>query len=161
LQKMGAASGRSSDDRTCLAVNVTLDRREIEHLLPQKGAMCLIDSSLATTGDCIVCAADASRDDHPLREGEGVSVVHAVEYGAQAAALHRLVCGLETGPASGGLLLRIRKAQFFVQWLDRLPQPLRISAQCLQASSEAATYCFEISAGETLAASGELTLKLT
>jgi len=142
-------------------VNAVLDRHRIEQLLPQKGAMCLLDSSVATTGDSIVCAADASRVDHPLREAEGVSVVHAVEYGAQAAALHRLMCGLESGAASGGLLLRIKKAQFFVPWLDRLPQPLRISARCLLASSEAATYCFEISAGETLAASGELTLKLT
>ena len=123
--------------------------------------MCLVDSVLESTPDGIVCTADAARNDHPLREPQGVPVVHAIEYGAQAAALHRLLVGLETGAVSGGLLLQVKSARFHAQWLDRLPQPLRITATCLVASAEAASYRFEVRAGDVLAASGDLTLKLT
>jgi predicted hotdog family 3-hydroxylacyl-ACP dehydratase len=137
-----------------------LSRPEIERLLPQKEAMCLVDSVLERTPDGIVCTADASRDDHPLREQQGVSVVHAIEYGAQAAALHRMLSGIEAS-VSGGLLLQVKNARFHSRWLDRLPQPLRITASCLVASSEAASYRFEVRAGDTLAASGDLTLKLS
>jgi predicted hotdog family 3-hydroxylacyl-ACP dehydratase len=137
-----------------------MGRAEIERLLPQKAAMCLVDTVLETTRDGIVCTADASRDGHPLRERQGVSVVHAIEYGAQAAALHRLLTGREAF-VPGGLLLQVKNAKFHAQWLDRLPQPLRVTASCLVASSEAASYRFEVRAGDTVAASGDLTLKLS
>ncbi len=141
-------------------MTTVLGRREIERLLPQKAAMCLIDSVSAHEGSALLCLADAARDDHPLRESEGVAVEHAIEYGAQAAALHRCLTSHQRS-AAGGLLLQIRKAEFLVRWLDRLPQPLQISAHCLLASSEAANYRFEIRGGQTVAARGELTLKLT
>jgi predicted hotdog family 3-hydroxylacyl-ACP dehydratase len=141
-------------------VSTVLSRQEIERLLPQKAAMCLIDSASADEDDALICLADAARADHPLREPEGVAAEHAIEYGAQAAALHRCLTAREQS-AAGGLLLQIRKAEFHVRWLDRLPQPLAVSARCVLASSEAASYRFEVRSGETLAARGELTLKLT
>jgi predicted hotdog family 3-hydroxylacyl-ACP dehydratase len=139
----------------------TLARHDIERLLPQKGAMCLIDAALECTPEAIVCSADASRRDHPLREAQGVPAVHAIEYGAQAAALHRLMLGQQSGSVTGGLMLQLRDVQFSVEWLDRLPQPLQITARCAMSSSEAARYRFEIHAAGSLASCGELTLRLT
>ena len=141
-------------------MNVVLDRSQIEQLLPQKGAMCLIDTAVACTEDSVVCRADAARADHPLREAGGVAAEHAIEYGAQAAALHRRLSRHDAATASAGLLLQVKHAEFHVRWLDRLAQPLQISAQCVQGTSEAATYRFEVRAGATLAASGELTVRL-
>jgi len=143
------------------ALKSALSRVEIERLLPQKGAMCLIDAALEVTADGIVCLANVRTDGHPLGEVQGVPALHGVEYGAQAAALHRLIHNGEQGKVIGGLLLQVRDLHFFVDHLDRLPQPLRISARCAMASSEIARYIFEIRAGDLLASRGELTLKLT
>jgi predicted hotdog family 3-hydroxylacyl-ACP dehydratase len=123
--------------------------------------MCLIDAVLETTGDSIVCLANVRHDDHPLGEAQGVPAQHGVEYGAQAATLHCLTRAGGQGPVTAGLLLQVRDLQVFVAYLDRLPQPLRISAQCVIASSESARYVFEIRAGDLLASRGELTLRLT
>jgi predicted hotdog family 3-hydroxylacyl-ACP dehydratase len=141
-------------------VNARLNRLQIERLLPQKGSMCLIDAVLEWTPDGITCTADAARDENPLRDDHGVSVVHSIEYGAQAAALHRLTLNQDRGKVSAGLLLQARDVSFLVEYLDRLPQPLRVSARCAMASSETARYVYEIRAEAILAASGELTLRL-
>jgi predicted hotdog family 3-hydroxylacyl-ACP dehydratase len=141
-------------------VNARLNRLQIERLLPQKGSMCLIDAVLEWTTDGITCTADASREGNPLRDDHGVSVVHSIEYGAQAAALHRLTLDQERGKVSAGLLLQARDVSFLVEYIDRLPQPLLVAARCAMASSETARYVYEIRAGEILASSGELTLRL-
>jgi predicted hotdog family 3-hydroxylacyl-ACP dehydratase len=123
--------------------------------------MCLIDAALEITDDSIVCMAHVGPAGHPLGEARGVPALHSVEYGAQAAALHRLTRAHDQGAVSGGLLLQLRNLQVFVDYLDRLPQPLRISAHCMIATSESARYVFEIHAGDVLASRGELTLRLT
>lgn len=162
------------------ATAAALSRAEIERLLPQKAAMCLIDAALEVTADGILCLATVQRHGHPLGEALGVPALHAVEYGAQAAALHRLTCdeartvsgtvrgtvkgaarGTARETASGGLLLNVRKLRCFVDYLDQLPQPCQILARCTMATSELARYEFEFCAGDLLAARGELTLKLT
>lgn len=121
--------------------------------------MCLIDRVSAWSETSIVCTADAARVPHALRSERGLSAVHSVEYGAQAAALHRLL--QETGAhARGGLLLLIQEARFFVRRLDSLTQPLRIEATCRYASSEAARYVYRIESAGFVAASGELTTRL-
>lgn len=139
----------------------TLERLAIERLLPQKGSMCLIDSAREWDADTIVCLADASRPDNPLRDEHGVAVVHGVEYGAQAAAVHHLTVGAVDRTPRGGLLLQLRDVRFGVGYLDRLPQPLEVVARCVMASSETARYRFEIRAAGELACRGELTLQLT
>jgi predicted hotdog family 3-hydroxylacyl-ACP dehydratase len=123
--------------------------------------MCLIDAALEVTDDGIVCMAHIGLAGHPLGEAQGVPALHSVEYGAQAAALHHLARTHEQGAVSGGLLLQIRDLQVFVDYLDRLPQPMRISAHCMIATSETARYVFEMRAGDVLASCGELTLRLT
>lgn len=153
----------SPDTSLGSAPTSALSRAAIERLLPQKGAMCLIDAATEVTAEAIVCLATVWLQGNPLGEALGVPALHGVEYGAQAAALHRLVRGgdRERSAVSGGLLLQVRELRCFVEYLDQLPQPLRISARCAMASSEIARYVFEIHAADLLALRGELTLKLT
>jgi len=122
--------------------------------------MCLIDAALEWTAEAIMCTADATRHENPLRDDRGLSVVHSIEYGAQAAALHRLALNKERGTVTGGLLLQVRDVRFFIEYLDQLPQPLLVSARCAMASSETARYVFEIRTHDVLASRGELTLRL-
>jgi predicted hotdog family 3-hydroxylacyl-ACP dehydratase len=141
-------------------VTVVLARHEVERLLPQKGLMCLIDTVLELNGEAITCAADASRPDHPLRERNALSVVHSIEYAAQAAALHRLTQD-PSKAARGGLLLQVRDTHFLEERLDQLAQPLVIEARCGLASSEAARYLFRIYSGERIVSTGDMTIRLT
>lgn len=136
-----------------------LSRAEIERLLPQKEAMCLIDGVTSWDEASILCTADAGRASHPLKGERGVSAVHSVEYGAQAAALHCLL-QRRSEPAQSGLLLQIHEARFFVPRLDSLPQPLRVQANCTHSTSEAARYAYQIEAGGVIASTGELTTRL-
>jgi predicted hotdog family 3-hydroxylacyl-ACP dehydratase len=142
-------------------LNVPLQHDEIARLLPHKGAMCLLDNALDCNAESIRCLADAARPGHPLRDAAGVSVVHGVEYGAQAAALHQMITRPELRGATGGMLLQMRNVEFSADYLDRLPQPLTITARCAMASSELARYFFAIHSANVLASQGELTLKLS
>lgn len=141
-------------------MTVLLARHEVERLLPQKALMCLIDTVLELNGEAITCAADASRPDHPLRERDALSVACSIEYGAQAAALHRLMQD-SSNAARGGLLLQVRDTHFFEERLDQLAQPLIIQARCALASSEAARYLFRIYSGERIVSTGDITIRLT
>jgi len=142
-------------------VSRVLQRADIEALLPHKGSACWLDSA-EVQAERIVCRA-AVTDAHPLREPGGVPAVYAIEYGAQAAALHRLATA-PAGTVTGGRLLQARDLAFDVDWLDCVPQPLQIVADCAAASSELARYGFRITAAqqpERAVASGMLTLMLT
>jgi len=139
--------------------NREVSRPDIERLLPHKGAMCLLDRVQVWNETSIICVADASRVPHALRGDHGLSAVHSVEYGAQAAALHCLLQESD-GHARGGLLLQIHEARFLVRRLDDLAQPLRIEATVKYASSEAARYVYRIESTGLVAASGELTTRL-
>ena len=141
-------------------LNAGVARSDIERLLPQKGAMCLLDHVTTWDETAIACTADAGRVPHALRGFDGVSGVHSVEYGAQAAALH---CLLQTPVerVRGGLLLQIHEARFLVRRLDTLSQPLQVLATCKYSSLEAARYVYRIESAGILAASGELTTRLT
>ncbi|MGH6622751.1 MAG: hypothetical protein ACREBN_02210 [Burkholderiaceae bacterium] len=121
--------------------------------------MCLVDRVTAWDATSIACAADAGRVPHPLRGDHGLSVVHSVEYGAQAAALHCLLQARDEG-ANGGLLLQIHEARFLVRRLDSLEQPLRIEATCKYATPEAARYTYRIESAGIMVAGGELTTRL-
>lgn len=142
-------------------MSFVLQRADIEALLPHKGSACWLDSA-EVQPERIVCRAAVTAA-HSLREPDGVPAIYAIEYGAQAAALHRLATA-PAGTVTGGRLLQARDVSFDVDWLDRVPQPLQIVADCAAASSELARYAFRITSAQQPGqpvASGTLTLMLT
>ena len=69
--------------------NVTINKSEIRKLIPHSGAMCLLDGVIQWDDESIVCVSNTHRDpSNPLRNNGQLSAVHALEYGAQAAAVH-------------------------------------------------------------------------
>jgi predicted hotdog family 3-hydroxylacyl-ACP dehydratase len=100
-----------------------LDHAGIAALIPHSGRMCLLDRMLAWNGSTLVCTADSHRaPDHPLRTRRGLLAAVAVEYAAQAMALHGALIGQEAGtPATPGYLASARGVQFHVLRLDDLP----------------------------------------
>ena len=133
-----------------------LQADEIRDLLPHAGSMCLIEHVVAHDDAHIACTSSSHRaDDNPLHAGDGLAAVHAIEYGAQAMALHGRLCG-KTGSVCA--VVAAREVEFHVDWLNQIVQPLRIAATVVAESGIAATYQFSVKAANRLLVSGRLTV---
>lgn len=138
-----------------------LDRNAIARLVPHRGAMCLLDSVVQWDDARIECRATSHRDpDNPLRLGGRLPAVVAIEYAAQAMAVHG---GLRAPPdrgAASGYLVAVRNAQLRAARLDDITADLEIAAACLVADPTALAYGFTVSAAGRLLAEGRATVAL-
>lgn len=136
----------------------TLDRAGIAALIPHSGSMCLLARLQSWDAQRIVCAATNHRDaDHPLRTASGLMSPCAIEYAAQAMALHGALIGQDAGTAaSPGFLASARGVQLHVLRLDDLPlaevDELQVEATRQSGDARQILYSFQVShAGRTLA----------
>jgi predicted hotdog family 3-hydroxylacyl-ACP dehydratase len=131
-----------------MSSSVTPTREGIEALIPHSGRMCLLARLDAWDAKHIVCAATNHRDaDHPLRTRRGLLAPAAIEYAAQAMALHGALIGKAAGtPATPGFLASARGVQLHVLRLDELPPgELRIEATRQAGDAQQILYAFNIS----------------
>jgi predicted hotdog family 3-hydroxylacyl-ACP dehydratase len=146
----------------------TLTRAGIAALIPHSGPMCLLARLDAWDAQHIVCAATNHRDaEHPLRTRRGLLAPCAIEYAAQAMALHGALIGQAAGsPPSPGYLASARGVQLHVLRLDDLPPPargadeLRIEATRQAGDARQILYAFTVRHGERLLAEGRATVVL-
>jgi predicted hotdog family 3-hydroxylacyl-ACP dehydratase len=131
---------------------------DIESLIPHSGAMCLLARLESWDAQRIVCSATNHRAaDHPLRTRRGLLASCAIEYAAQAMALHGALIGRAAGtPATPGFLASARGVRLQVLRLDDLPaaplDELRIEATRQAGDANQILYAFSVShAGRTLA----------
>jgi predicted hotdog family 3-hydroxylacyl-ACP dehydratase len=137
----------------------TLTRDGIAALIPHSGTMCLLSRLDAWNEQHVVCAASNHRDAaHPLRTRSGLLSPVAIEYAAQAMALHGALVGLAAGTqATPGYLASARGVELNVLRLDDLPftsvaDELRIEAIRQAGDAQQILYTFNVShAGRTLA----------
>ena len=103
----------------------TLDRAGIAARVPHRGRMCLLDRLLGWDAQAIECSATGHADAaHPLRTASGLLAPAAIEYAAQAMALHGALLARATGvPATPGFLASARGVQLHRLRLDDLPVP--------------------------------------
>lgn len=137
-----------------------IDHGEIAGLVPHAGAMCLIDGVSAWDETTIACFSTSHRAAcHPLARGGRLAGVHALEYGAQATAVHGGLLARAAGTAARpAYLAGLRDATLAVARLDTLAEPLAIRAWRLLAGPAGAVYRFEIRAGATPIAAARVTL---
>ena len=120
------------------------DRAGIARLVPHAGRMCLLDAVLDWQPGAIRCAAANHRDaDHPLRTQSGLLASAAIEYAAQAAALHGAL-GSVPGSRKGGMLASARGVRCRRLRLDDLPGDLEIQATQLAADAQQLLYGFSV-----------------
>ncbi len=119
--------------------------------------MCLLDEVLAWDRESVVCLSRSHRrEDHPLRDGEQLAAIHAIEYGAQAMAVHGGLMARETGESiRPGFLVSLRNVELQVERLDLIEPPLTVSARQLLADGGNLLYQFEIHAHQSLIARGQ------
>lgn len=130
----------------------------IYNKLPHKGAMRLLERVLDWDQEAIRCEILSHLSgDNPLRRAGVLASVHAVEYAAQAAAVHGVLCNvLDGGPIL--LLAAVRDLRLVVDRLDTLPAPLQICAVLHARSGPNAIYQFTLQSGDSPCAGGSLTL---
>lgn len=139
-----------------------IDKAEIRSLIPHAGAMCLLDAVTAWDEQSITCLSDTHRDPaNPLRRQGRLSVLHAIEYGAQAAAIHGALCARAAGQtASPGYLAALREARWFVAELDEIAAPLEVVARPLLGDVGYWIYAIQIGAAGRLLAEARITIAL-
>ena len=133
----------------------TLTRDGIAALIPHSGTMCLLERLAAWDLQRIVCVASNHRDAaNPLRSRSGLLASAAIEYAAQAMALHGALVDQAAGtPATPGYLASARGVQLHALRLDNLPlaaddsepDELRIEAVRQAGDERQILYAFSVS----------------
>lgn len=137
-----------------------IDKPEIRDLIPHSGTMCLLDGVVSWDDESIVCITNTHHDaNNPLRRDGHLSAVHALEYGAQAAAIHGGLRARAAGTiAPPCYLAALRDARVHLERLDDLTAPLEVRAQHLFGDAGNTIYQCSISADGTPVADGRVTI---
>jgi predicted hotdog family 3-hydroxylacyl-ACP dehydratase len=138
------------------------DRAWIAAHIPHQGRMCLLDQVLSWDLHRIECASATHRAiDHPLRAYERLGAACALEYAAQAMAVHGALLQPQSGFTGGfGMLASARALELYVTRLDDVIDDLIIRAECEHADARGALYSFTVSAAQVLLARGRASLTL-
>jgi predicted hotdog family 3-hydroxylacyl-ACP dehydratase len=143
-----------------MVYEVPINKAEIRALIPHSGLMCLLDEVTQWDDESITCVTNTHRDsDNPLRRDGRLSVVHAFEYGAQAAAVHGGLRARSLGEiAPPGYLAALRDAHLHVTSLDDIRSPLQIRANRLFGDGANTIYECRISSDNVPLADGRVTI---
>lgn len=135
-----------------------IEKDELRRLIPHAGAMCLLDGVERWDADSILCSSATHRDhQNPLRRRERLAAVHALEYGAQAAAVHGGLLAKQHGEkAEPGFLAAFKDVGLRVRYLDDIEERLEVRAQRLTAGGGNQIYAARISAGGRELAAGRI-----
>jgi predicted hotdog family 3-hydroxylacyl-ACP dehydratase len=148
-------------------MTASLNKTEIAARIPHSGPMCLLDRVLSWNNETIICEANNHRDTgHPLARDGALDTVAAIEYAAQAMAVHGALIAENTasitqsdGPKMG-YLASVRDVSCAIPFLHELVAPLRIEATRLMGEETRVLYEFKVSAGEQLCAQGRAAVVL-
>jgi predicted hotdog family 3-hydroxylacyl-ACP dehydratase len=143
-----------------MVYEVPINKAEIRTLIPHSGLMCLLDEVTQWDDGSITCVTNTHRDSaNPLRRGGRLSVVHAFEYGAQAAAVHGGLRARSVGAtAPPGYLAALRDARLHVAFLDDIRSPLQVCANRLFGDGANTVYECRVLANNALLANGRVTI---
>lgn len=123
----------------------TLDHAGIAARVPHAGSMCLLDRLLRWDATHIECRAVSHRDaGNPLRGDEGLPAVCAIEYAAQAMALHGGLSAPEGSAPRPGYIASVRNVQSQVSRLDDIDGELVVTAERLAGDASQVLYAFEV-----------------
>jgi predicted hotdog family 3-hydroxylacyl-ACP dehydratase len=132
-----------------------LNRAQIESCVPHAGTMCLLDAVTHWDATHIVCEAAAPTPDHPLARAGGVPAVAAVEYAAQATAIHGAL--LDDATPRAGMLAKLSDIELAPGCIDGA---LRVRAELLSRAESACMYSFSVHDARACCARGRLLVAL-
>ena len=140
---------------------IGIDR--IRELVPHAGTMCLLDRVVEFSVDSIRCETDSHTDPgNPLRRNGHLSGICAIEYAAQAMALHAALgsAGAATAratnpdPAHHGYLVSVRDIRCHIRRLDCVTSTLEVCADRIYGDAAGLIYTFAVTAARTALVTG-------
>ncbi|AYH44374.1 hydroxymyristoyl-ACP dehydratase [Azoarcus sp. DN11] len=132
-----------------------LDRAAIARRIPHQGTMCLLAGVDAWDADTIRCHATSHRDaGNPLREAWGLPATSAIEYAAQAMAVHGALLAPSGEAPRAGYLASVRGVEIGVERLDTLAADLDIRAERIAGNDNQILYAFTVAAAGRMLVSG-------
>lgn len=139
-----------------------LDRTAIASLIPHAGAMCLLDEVTEWSAAHIECRARNHGDvDHPLRVNDRLPIWCAIEYGAQAMAVHGGLLAQAAGTrAAPGYLAAVRFVIVHAERLDPVAGDLVVRATRLMGDARSLLYEFTVSGAAGMLAQGRAMVML-
>jgi predicted hotdog family 3-hydroxylacyl-ACP dehydratase len=137
-----------------------MERSEIALLIPHAGAMCLLDKVVRWDAGSIRCLTTRHRSaDNPLqRAGGEIGAACAIEFAAQAMALHGRLLHDTGGAPKPGYLASVRDVRLHAPFLDKIVEDLVIDAALLMGDGRTASYSFTLSTAAGEIASGRATV---
>lgn len=140
---------------------VRIDREWIASRIPHQGSMCLLDGVEQWDEHSIVCITRSHlRADNPLRADNKLGITHAIEYAAQAMAVHCAVLMDESSPPSSGYLTSVRQVNWHRSRFDDVTSELRVFARRISGNEVTVLYEFEIRAEDALLIDGRASVVL-
>lgn len=140
---------------------MTVNRSQIEALIPQQGAMCLLDRVDFWDGQRIICSTmQHLAATNPLRTPDGLSSLHGIEFAAQAMAAHGGLTTAGRPRPRAGLLLSARDCVFHRRRLDDLAGPLVIEAEQLGSHDGTRLYRFKLTTKDEAVLDGRAAVML-
>ncbi|MED5618424.1 hydroxymyristoyl-ACP dehydratase [Ideonella sp. BN130291] len=129
-----------------MSAPATLERAGIAARIPHQGSMCLLDRLDSWSATEVRCSTTSHRAPaNPLRTPSGLLMPCAIEYAAQAMALHgALVAPAGEGPAPG-YLASVRGVRFAAARLDDVAGRLQVLAERLAGDVNQILYRFVVS----------------
>lgn len=122
--------------------------------------MCLLDCVLSWDNEKIRCSASSHRAaDNPLRAYERLGPACAIEYAAQAMAVHgALLAPTDSINPHMGYLVSVRGARLYVSRLDDIAADLTVEASCITRDEANILYQFSVRVADRLLADGRATV---
>ncbi len=122
---------------------------DIEHRIPHKGSMCLLERVLEwSPAGLHAQAVGHVAPGHPLRVNGRLDAVHGIEYAAQAMAVHGGLLAEAAGsdtPPRQGYLTSVRGVQLAVARLDDLPGIIDVWVERISGDDLNILYRFKLS----------------
>jgi predicted hotdog family 3-hydroxylacyl-ACP dehydratase len=147
----------------------TLAHDDIARRIPHQGSMCLLEQVTEWDNTRLSCTAASHRAaSNPLRANGQLGAACAIEYAAQAMAIHGALIAEAAAHAAGaiskapaaGYLVSVRGVQLQVERLDDLSDVLTIHAERISGDSHTILYGFTVLAALVPIASGRAVVML-
>lgn len=140
---------------------MALTRVDIAKLIPHAGAMCLLDGVVHWDAAHIRCLSRNHRHpDNPLRSDGQLPALCAIEYAAQAMAVHGGLAGNIGSRPRSGYLVSLRDVVCRQTRLDDLDGDLTVDAVQLMGDQSRVIYQFAVQVGNAEVVSGRATVVL-
>ena len=124
-----------------------MTRTDFRDLIPHRGTMSLLSEIVRFDEESITCRAVSHRDPaHPLREHGVLPALCAIEYAAQAMAVHGAL--VEPLSPRTGMLAAVRDVTLNAERLDDVADDLTLTARRLIGGQRQILYEFVVQAGQ-------------